>query len=115
MNIVILPEQVLQVMWVPAVDASRSPVTNIINVIVKRGADEPVTKSVQHPITIATINGLPEYSSGKVSLQARNPGALSKAITKTFRMVNISGEGWLIRVCTKHLGISLSCNNSTLQ
>ena len=80
-------------MWTPDLDASNSPINYVINATVKTGTKEPVSKTVQHPSTIATFTELPQYSTGSVSVQARNSGAWSKIVTKKFRMVNITGEG----------------------
>ena len=49
--------------------------------------------SVKHPITSVPIRGLPQYSSGTVSVWAENPGALSKPVVLRFRMVNIVTNG----------------------
>ena len=94
MKIAILPEFALQVMWTPAPDASRSPVTYVINITVESGGTEK-SASVPHPINMESFTGLSSYSSGSVSLQAANPGARSKAVTVSFRMVNLTGEGVL--------------------
>ena len=90
MDIVILPDQVLQVIWFPADDVTLSPVTYVINVTQRTGRD-----SVQHmhPVTKTTLTGLNMFSSGNVSLQARNPTSSSEIVIKTFRMVNITGDG----------------------
>lgn len=93
MNIAILPELALQVTWTPAFDASHSPLTYTINVSLITDRENPISKSVQYPISMQIITGLPMYSAGSVSLQVRNPGAMSEAITANFRMVNITGEG----------------------
>ena len=99
MNIAILPEQVLLVMWTPALDANTSPITYHIQATTISGMRETVSKSVQHPITMATLKGLPQYSTVNVSFWATNPGSNSKRITKMFRMVNVTGEGGLFSVC----------------
>lgn len=93
MNSVILPEHVLQVKWVPALDANKSPITYDINATLKASREKSVSNSVQHPITMVTLLGLPQYSAGTVTLQAKNPGALSEPVNAIFRMVNITGEG----------------------
>ena len=96
MNIAILPEFALQVMWTPAPDASRSSLTYVIDVTVESGGTEKLlSTSVPHPISMKTFTGLSSYSIGSVLLQAANPGAMSKAVTVSFRMVNLTGEGLL--------------------
>ena len=96
MKITILPEFDLQVMWTPAPDASRSSLTYVINVTVESGSTEkPLSASVPHPISVENFSGLSSCSVGSVLLQAANPGAMSKTVTVSFRMVNLTGEGVL--------------------
>ena len=95
-KITILPEFALQVMWTPAPDASRSSLTFVINVTVESGSTEKLlSASVSHPISMKKFTGLSPYSAGSVLLQAANPGAVSKAVIVSFRMVNLTGEGVL--------------------
>ena len=95
MKIAILPKFALQVMWTPAPDAIRSSLTFVINVTaVSGGIEKLLSASVPHPISMETFTGL-SYSTGSVLLQATNPGARSKAVTVSFRMVNLTGEGVL--------------------
>ena len=94
MKIVILPELALQVMWTPAPDASHSSLTYDINVTVESGGTKKLLESVPHPISVEIFTGL-SYSIGNVLLQAANPGAMSKVVTVSFRMVNLTGEGVL--------------------
>ena len=95
MNIAILPEQVLLVMWTPALDADISPITYHIRATTLSGMRKTVSESVEHPITMATLNGLPQYSTVSISLRARNPGGYSKRITQMLKMMNVTGEGRL--------------------
>ena len=98
MKIAILPEFALQVMWTPAPDASLSPLTYVIDVTVESGGtDKLLSASVPHPISMENFTGLSSYvySTGSVLMQATNPGAMSKAVTVNFRMVNLTGEGVL--------------------
>ena len=95
MKIAILPEFALQVMWTPAPDASRSSLTYVINVTVESGGTKELSASVTHPISLEKFTGFSSYSAGSVLLQATNPGAVSKAVTVSFRMVNLTGEGVL--------------------
>ena len=94
MKITILPEFALQVMWTPAPDASRSFLTYDINVTVDSGGKNKLFASVPHPISMKIFTGL-SYGADSVLLQAANPGAMSKAVTVSFRMVNLTGEGVL--------------------
>ena len=96
MKIAILPEFALQVMWTPAPDASRSSLTYVINVTVESGGTKQLlSASVPHPISMKHFTGLSSYGAGSVLLQAANPGAMSKTVTVSFRMVNLTGEGVL--------------------
>ena len=96
MKIAILPEFALQVMWTPAPDASRSSLTYVINVTVESGGTEkPLSASVLHPISMKHFTGFSSYSVGSVLLQAANRGTMSKAVSVSFRMVNLTGEGVL--------------------
>ena len=96
MMIAILPEFALQVMWTPAPDASRSSLTYVINVtVVSGGTEKLLSASVPHPISMKNFTGLSSYSVGSVLLQVTNPGAMSKTVTVSFRMVNLTGEGVL--------------------
>ena len=96
MSVLVLPAQVLQVSWKPAEDAGRSAINYIVNTTMK-GMEFANSTSINHPITSVPISGLPQYSSGTVSVWAKNPGALSKPVISRFRMVNIVTDGKLIR------------------
>ena len=96
MKTAILPEFALQVMWTPAPDASRSSLTYVINVTVESdGTEKPLSASVPHPISMENFTRLSPCSAGSVLLQAANPGAMSKTVSVSFRMVNLTGEGML--------------------
>ena len=95
MKITILPEFALQVMWTPAPDASRSSLTYVMNVTVESVGTERLFAAVTHPISLENFTGFSSYSAGSVLLQATNPGAISNAVTVSFRMVNLTGEGVL--------------------
>ena len=90
--VLVLPEQILKVTWKPSEDAGRSVIEYIVNTSTT-GRDYIDSTSVKHPITLVPISGLPQYSSGTVSVWARNLGALSKLIILRFRMVNIVTNG----------------------
>ena len=92
LRVLVLPTQILQFSWQPADDAGRSPINYIINATMT-GIDYNNSTSVMHPMTMATLSGLPPYSAGTVSVWAQNPGALSKPVSLKFRMVNIVTNG----------------------
>ena len=99
MKITILPDSALKVMWTPAPDASRSSLSYVINVTVVSGDTENQSASVPHPISLENFIGLSSHSAGSVLLQATNAGAMSEAVTVSFRMVNLTGEGVLSLAC----------------
>ena len=88
----VIPKQILQVSWEPADDSGRSPINYIISATVT-GMEFNNSTSVEHPMTMATLAGLPQYSAGTVSVWAQNPGALSKPVSLRFKMVNIVTNG----------------------
>ena len=90
--VLVLPEQILKVSWEPSEDVGRSAIEYIVNTTTT-GMDYVNSTSVKHPITSVPISGLSQYSSGTVSVWARNPGALSKPVVLRFRMVNIVTNG----------------------
>ena len=59
------------------------------------GTEKPLSASVPHPSSMERFTGFSSYSVGSVLLQATNPGARSKAVTVSFWMVNLTGEGVL--------------------
>ena len=81
----------LQVSWKPADDAGRSLIDYIVTTMA--GMDYDYSTSIKHPITSVPISGLPQYSSGTVSVWAKNPGAMSKPVMLNFRMVSIATNG----------------------
>ena len=81
----------LKVSWKPSDDAGRSLIDYILTTTA--GMDYNYSTSVKHPITSIPISGLPQYSSGTVSVWVKNPGALSKPVVLRFRMVNIVTNG----------------------
>ena len=88
----VLPEQILKVAWKPSENAGRSAIEYIVNTTTT-GMDYINSTSVMHPVTSIPISGLPQYSSGTVSVWAKNPGAISKPVILRFRMVNIVTNG----------------------
>ena len=90
--VLVLPEQILKVLWKPSEDAGRSAIEYIVNTTTT-GMDYINSTFVAHPVTSVPISGLSQYSSGTVSVWARNPGALSKPVVLRFRMVNIVTNG----------------------
>ena len=93
-------------MLVPDNDASLSLITFIVNVTVKGGTEEVVSQTIHHPNTTVTLTEFPQYSTGTISVQARNPGASSEIVNANFRMVNITGEGGETTVITFFVSIS---------
>ena len=91
MNILILPNLFLQVMWVSAYDSTHSPLTYVINTTMAAGIEEPnsVTITASHLVTLTNLTFLSQYSAGTVSVQTVNPGAKSEPVRLGFRMVNI--------------------------
>ena len=81
----------LKVSWKPSDDAGRSLIDYIVTT--KAGLGYNYSTSVKHPITSVLFSGLPQYSSGTVSVWAKNPDALSKPVILRFRMVNIVTNG----------------------
>ena len=77
--------------WKPPNDAGRSLIDYIVTTTA--GMDYNYSTSVKHPITSVPISGLSQYSSGTVSVWAKNPGARSKPVVLRFRMVNIVTNG----------------------
>ena len=106
LSILVLPKQVLQVSWKPSKDVGRSAIEYIVNTTTK-GIDYTHSTSVKHPITSVPISGLPQYSSGTVSVWAKNPGVLSKPVNSRFRMVNIVTNG-------KHNLYVIACYHGTI-
>ena len=102
----VLPKQVLQVSWKPSEDAGRSAIEYIVNTTTV-GMDYINSTSVKHPITSVPISGLPQYSSGTVSVWAKNPGALSQPVVLRFRMVNIITNG------KRNYMYIIACNQGT--
>ena len=90
--VLVLPKQILKVLWKPSEDAGRSAIQYMVNTTTT-GIDYINSTSVTHPITSVPISGLPQYSSGTVSVWAENPGTLSKPVILRFRMVNIVTNG----------------------
>ena len=92
LSVLVFPKQVLQVSWKPSEDAGRSAIEYIVNTTAT-GMDFANSTSIKHPITSVPISGLPQYSSGTVSVWVKNPGTLSKPVILRFRMANIVTNG----------------------
>ena len=94
LHVLVLPNQILQVSWKPAGDVRPTAINSyyIINTTTA-GMEFINSTSVDHPITMTTITGLPQYSVGTVSVWANISGALSKPAVLGFRMVNIVTNG----------------------
>ena len=89
MKVTISPDQVLQVMWFPA-DINHSSINYVLNISSATMAINSSNK-ITFPNTTVILTELP--STGTVSLQAKNPGALSEPVSVAYRMVNITGDG----------------------
>ena len=90
MKVTISPGQILQVMWLPADDINRSSISYVLN-ISSAAMNISSFKNITLPSTTVKLTGLP--STGTVSLQSENAGALSEPVCVTYRMVNITGDG----------------------
>ena len=89
-NVTILPDNTLQVMWLPADDINRSSISYVLTT---RSADASMNISRNYTCPNATITVTGLSNVGTVSLQAKNPSALSESATVAYRMVNITGDG----------------------
>ena len=90
MRVTILPDDILQVMWSPADDINRSSISYVLSINTS-GANVTTFRNLTYPTNMVTLTELP--STGTVSLQAANPGALSEPVNAAYRMVNITGDG----------------------
>ena len=96
-KVAILPGQAMEVSWVPAKDASLSPITYTIQTT--NSLLSHSSTSVAHPVTMAMLTGLPQHIAGTVSMQAMNPGAVSDIVTVDFKMVDIVATASGIGIC----------------
>ena len=101
-RVAVLPEQSLQVSWQPASDMDNNDET-VVTVTTVFGSD---VKSVNatSPSSMVRIAELPEYSTGEVRVQTKNPSAMSEVITVGVRTVIVNANGEL---CS-FLGIQFS-------
>ena len=90
MSVTILPGHILQVMWSPANHINLHFISYVLN-INSTSANVTTLTNITYPQVMETLTGLP--STGTVSLQAKNPGALSEPVSVAYRMVNITGDG----------------------
>ena len=90
MSVTVLPGHILQVMWSPADDINLHFISYVLNVS-SAGVNVVTVRNITYPKTMETLTGLP--STGTVSLQAKNPGAVSEPVSVAYRMVNITGDG----------------------
>ena len=86
----------MKVSWKPSEDAGRSAIEYIINTTTM-DMDYINSTSIMHRVTSVPISGIPQYSSGTVSVWAKNHATMSKPVVLMFRMVNIVTNG---RYCT---------------
>lgn len=92
LHILVLPKEILQVSWEPADDARRSLINYVINTT-RMDMQFLNSTSTENHVTMATLTGLPQYSTGTVSVQANNSGGQSERVTLGFRMVNTVTNG----------------------
>ena len=92
-RVAVLPEQSLQVSWQPASDMDNNDET-VVTVTTVFGSD---VKSVNatSPSSMVRIAELPEYSTGEVRVQTKNPSAMSEVTTVGVRTVTANANGEL--------------------
>ena len=112
LNVLVLANHILQVSWDSADDAGQSAISYTVNAT---GTDieHNYSASVKHPITSVSITGIPQYSTGTVSVWAKNLGALSKPVTSRFRMVNIVTNGRYVHTCSHSTSIN-ACSSECI-
>ena len=80
-----LPEQSLQVSWQLASDIENNDET-FVTVTTVLGSDIQSVNATS-PSSMVCISGLPEYSTGEVRVQTKNPSAMSEVTTVGVRTV----------------------------
>ena len=101
-RVAVLPEQSLQVSWQPASDIDNNDET-FVTVTTVFGSDIQSVNATS-PSSMVHISVLPEYSTGEVRVQTKNPSAMSEVITVGVRTVIVNANGEL---CS-FLGIQFS-------
>ena len=94
-RVAVLPEQSLQVSWQPALDMDNNDKT-VVTVTTVFSSDIQSVNTMP-PDSMVRISGLPEYSTGEVRVQTKNPSAMSEVTTVGVRTVtanttNTNGE-----------------------
>ena len=89
MKVSILHGHALEVSWIPAKDASLSPINYVINATSESGLLSNSSLSIVHPNSFAKLSGLPQHNAGTVTVMAMNPGAVSETVSVNYRMVNL--------------------------
>ena len=84
-RVAVLPEQSLQVSWQPASDIENNNET-FVTVTAMFGSDIQSVNATS-PSSMVHISGLPEYSTGEVRVQTKNPSAMSEVTTVGVRTV----------------------------
>ena len=92
-RVAVLPEQSLQVSWQPASDIENNNET-FVTVTTMFGSDIRAVNSTS-PSSMVHISGLPEYSTGEVRVQTKNPSAMSEVTTVGVRTVTANANGKL--------------------
>ena len=101
-RVAVLPEQSFQVSWQPASDMDNNDET-FVTVTTVFGSDIQSVNSTSSS-SMVHISGLPEYSTGEVRVQTKNPSALSEVTTVGVRTVTANANGELFGF----LGIKIS-------
>ena len=92
-RVAVLPEQSLQVSWQPASDIENNNET-FVTVTTVFGSDIQSVNATS-PSSMVHISGLPEYSTGEVRVQTKNPSAMSEVTTVGVRTVIVNSNGEL--------------------
>ena len=101
-RVVVLSEQSLQVSWQPTSDMENNEET-FVTVTTVFGSEMKSVNSTS-PSSMVRISGLPEYSTGEVRVQTKNPSAMSEVTTVGVRTVTRNVNG---KLCS-FLGIQLN-------
>ena len=84
-RVAVLSEQFLQVSWQPATDMNNNDQT-VVTVTTVFGSDIMFVNATSSS-SMVRISGLPEYSTGEVRVQTKNPSAMSEVTTVGVRTV----------------------------
>ena len=92
-RVAVLSEQSLQVSWQPVSDMNNHDQT-VVTVTTVFGSDIQSVNATS-PSSMVRISGLPEYSTGEVRVQTKNPSAMSEVTTVGVRTVTANANGKL--------------------